>query len=102
MSSPLPPDSTGLPEGVTPAAAQAGENEADALLLQLEDLRCTINQEIKCMQEDFMLQLLLQQKENERIKELLADLQAETNTTHNQMLKTAGRLKQIEEEIGHG
>ncbi|KAL8431358.1 hypothetical protein ACSSS7_005314 [Eimeria intestinalis] len=76
--------------------------DAEKLPFLLQQLENTLREEIESMQQDFRLQADLQLKENARFRALLADVKAETDTIHSQMLAAKRQLEKLEEEIGSG
>lgn len=81
---------------------QVADPDSEKLPLLLEQLKSSIKAEIESMQQDFRLQAELQLRENARFKSLLANVKAETDTLHSQMLVTKRQLEKLEEEIGTG
>ncbi|KAL8447338.1 hypothetical protein Emed_004442 [Eimeria media] len=81
---------------------EAQDPDAEKLPFLLQQLKNSLKEELESMQQDFRLQADLQLKENARFRALLADVKAETDTIHSQMLTAKRQLEKLEEEIGTG
>ncbi|KAL8269604.1 hypothetical protein Esti_006483 [Eimeria stiedai] len=94
IANPAPADSVEVKEVPDP--------DSEKLPFLLQQLENSLKEELGSMHQDFRLQADLQLKENARFRALLADVKAETDAMHSQMLAATRQLEKLEEEIGSG
>eukprot|EP00444_Apocalathium_aciculiferum_P023300 CAMPEP_0183443222 /NCGR_PEP_ID=MMETSP0370-20130417/90988_1 /TAXON_ID=268820 /ORGANISM="Peridinium aciculiferum, Strain PAER-2" /LENGTH=129 /DNA_ID=CAMNT_0025633129 /DNA_START=95 /DNA_END=484 /DNA_ORIENTATION=- len=68
---------------------------------QLNDIKHHFKADIQRMQEEFRVQLKLQESENCRLQMQLVQVKGEKTSIHQQIIALQRRIEEIEEEIGH-
>merc|ERR1719156_137237 len=68
---------------------------------QLNDIRRYFQADIQRMNDEFGVQLKLQEAENVRLQQQVTQLKGEKTSIHQQTIALQRRIEEIEEEIGH-
>merc|ERR1719401_1171113 len=68
---------------------------------QLNDIKKYFQADIARMQEEFRVQLRLQESENVRLQQQVTQLKGEKTSMHQQKIALQRRIEELEEEIGH-
>merc|ERR1711904_605592 len=68
---------------------------------QLNDIRRYFQADIQRMNDEFRVQLKLQEAENVRLQQQVTQLKGEKTSIHQQIIALQRRTEEIEDEIGH-
>merc|ERR1712217_609464 len=79
------------------------ENQTSTMGMQgqLNDIKRYFSQDIQRMEDEFKVQLKLQEAENLRLQSQVTQLKGEKTSIHQQIIALQRRIEEIEEEIGH-
>merc|ERR1719331_3241712 len=79
------------------------ENNSDTSGMQgqLNEIRRYFQADIQRMNDEFRVQLKLQEAENVRLQQQVTQLKGEKTSIHQQVIALQRRIEEIEEEIGH-
>merc|ERR1719163_1571518 len=68
---------------------------------QLNDIKRYFQADIQRMNDEFKVQLKLQEAENVRLQQQVTQLKGEKTSIHQQIIALQRRIEEIEDEIGH-
>merc|ERR1719443_2748890 len=68
---------------------------------QLNDIKRYFQADIQRMNDEFRVQLKLQEAENVRLQQQVTQLKGEKTSIHQQIIALQRRTEEIEDEIGH-
>merc|ERR1719181_2413866 len=68
---------------------------------QLNEIKRYFQADIQRMNDEFRVQLKLQEAENVRLQQQVTQLKGEKTSIHQQIIALQRRIEEIEDEIGH-
>eukprot|EP00405_Crypthecodinium_cohnii_P018216 CAMPEP_0206462628 /NCGR_PEP_ID=MMETSP0324_2-20121206/26093_1 /ASSEMBLY_ACC=CAM_ASM_000836 /TAXON_ID=2866 /ORGANISM="Crypthecodinium cohnii, Strain Seligo" /LENGTH=129 /DNA_ID=CAMNT_0053934823 /DNA_START=121 /DNA_END=510 /DNA_ORIENTATION=- len=91
----------GIEKGHMQTIKNENMNNTSGMQGQLNDIKHYFKADIQRMNEEFRVQLKLQEAENVRLQQQVTQLKGEKTSIHQQIIALQRRVEEIEEEIGH-
>merc|ERR1712039_494175 len=91
----------GIEKGHMSTIKNEGASNSSGMQGQLNDIKRYFQADLQRMNEEFTVQMKLQEAENVRLQQQVTNLKGEKTSIHQQVLALQRRTEEIEEEIGH-